>query len=143
MDTNKVLDNVDVKRRELMVAGLASAAVLVTTSGSGAQAAEEKGKAAAKGSTRKVIKEIESMIPGYAKVSLRENTYAPGATTKNTMKNDMICECTLGSLEVKQDGKMFIANKGDIWSCKVGTVEENTNKGSTPAIMRVFDLLKA
>jgi len=57
------------------------------------------------------------------------------------MQNPMICECTQGTMEVTQDDKSFTAKKGDIWTCKVGTVEANANKGTTPATMRVFDLL--
>ena len=137
MDMNKNLDDVDVKRRKLIVAGLAGASVVLMADAGSVLAAEQKEP------ERKIIKEIESMIPGYPKVRLRENTYAPGTSSKSTMKNDMICECTLGTLEVTADGKPFTAEKGHIWVCKVGIVEEIANKGSTPAIMRVFDLFSA
>lgn len=141
--TKKNLDNVDVKRRELVVAGLAGASVFLMTNGSSVLAAEEKDIKRPKGVDIKVIKELESMIPGYPKVRLREVTFQPGANNKREMTNAMICECTLGALEVKQNDKSFIAEKGHVWACKIGDIEENTNKGGTPAVMRVFDLLSA
>ncbi len=143
IDTSKNLDNADVKRRELMVAGLASASALLVGSGGSAWAqpivAEEKGTV----TRTELVKPVESMIPGFPKVRLRDTTYQPGASTKAKMRNAMICECTQGTLEVTLDDKTWTANKGDIWTCNVGMIEANANKGSTPATMRVFDLLSA
>ena len=140
MHTTKNLHNVNMKRRGVIVAGLAGAsALLVGRSGSAwAQRIEEKGTL-----ERKELKPVESMIPGFPKVRLREVTYQPGASSKAKMQNAMICECTQGTLEVTQDDKTFTAKKGDIWTCKVGMIEGNANKGKTPATMRVFDLLSA
>jgi len=141
MRTTKNLGNVNAKRRELMVAGLAGASVLLVGKGGSAyaQPIEEKGKV-----ERKVLKKpAESMIPGFPKVRLREVTYQPGASTKAKMQNAMICECTQGTLEVMQDDMTFTAKTGHIWTCKVGMIEGNANKGNTPATMRVFDLLSA
>jgi quercetin dioxygenase-like cupin family protein len=141
METTKNLDNVNAKRRELMVAGLAGASALLVGKGGSAyaQPIEEKGKV-----ERKVLKTpAESMIPGFPKVRLREVTYQPGASTKAKMQNAMICECTQGTLQVMQDDMTFTAKTGDIWTCKVGMVEGNANNGKTPATMRVFDLLPA
>lgn len=141
MRTTKNLHNVNMKRRGVMVAGLAGAsAFLVGNGGSAwAQRIEEKGKLERK----ELKKPTESMIPGFPKVRLREITYEPGASSKAKMQNAMICECTQGTLDVTQDDKTFTAKKGDIWTCKVGMVEGNINKGKTPATMRVFDLLSA
>lgn len=139
MRTTKNLHSVNVKRRELMVAGLAGASALLVGKGGSAyaQPIEEKGKV-----ERKVLKEpTESMIPGFPKVRMRENTFQPGASTKVKMQNAMICQCTQGTLEVTQDDKTFTAKTGDIWTCKVGMVEGNINKGNTPATMRIIDLL--
>jgi quercetin dioxygenase-like cupin family protein len=123
-------------RRKLLMLGLTGAALMAQPKDSTAQQIEEKGKV-----DRKVSPPIESMVPGYAKVRVREVTYGPGASTKNKMQNAMICECTQGTLEVAQDDKKFTAKKGDIWTCKVGMIEANANNGTTPATMRVFDLL--
>ncbi len=137
MGTKQQREKGNLDRRSVLKLALAGASALLVGKGSTLLAAEEKGV------ERKVFKETESMIPGFAKVQLRAITYQPGASTKATMKNPMICECTQGTLEVKQDGKAFTAKKGDIWTCKVGIVEETANKGKTPATMRVFDLLPA
>lgn len=126
----------DLDRRAVLL-GLAGAAALVGSKGSSVLAQE------AQGVERKIIREFPSMIPGFTKVRLREVTFQTGASSKRAMPNPMICECTLGSLEVIQDDKTFTANVGDTWTCNTGTVEGNLNKGSTPAIMRVFDLLPA
>jgi len=138
MRTTKILHSVDVKRRELMVAGLAGAsALLVGNTGSAyAQRIEEKGKV-----DRKELKPVDSMIPGFSKVRLREFTWEPGASSKAKMQNAMVCQCTRGTLEVSQDDKTFTAKTGDIWTCKVGLIEASANKGKTPATMRIIDLL--
>jgi hypothetical protein len=137
MATKQQSGKIDLDRRELLMLGLAGASALVLGKGSSVLAAEEKGV------ERKVFKDSESMIPGFPKVRLRAVTYQPGANSKVTMKNPMICECTRGTLQVTQDGKTWTAKTGDIWTCKEGMVEENVNKGKTVATMRVFDLLPA
>ena len=137
MATKRQSGKVDLDRRAVLMLGLAGASALVLGKGSSVLAAEEKGV------ERKVFKDSESMIPGFPKVRLRAITYQPGANSKATMKNPMICECTRGTLQVTQDGKTWTAKTGDIWTCREGMVEENTNKGQAVATMRVFDLLPA
>ena len=137
MATKQQSGKIALDRRELLMLSLAGASALVLGKGSSVLAAEEKGV------ERKVFKDRESMIPGFPKVRLRAITYQPGANSKATMKNPMICECTRGTLEVTQDGKTWTAKTGDIWTCKEGMVEANANKGKTVATMRVFDLLPA
>ncbi len=131
-------EKVDLDRRAVLV-GLAGASALLLGKGGGIARAQE-----IKGVKIKVLKEVGSLIPGFPKVQLVEAAFQPGAALPpDTMKNPMICECTLGSLEVTQDGKTFTAKKGHIWTCKVGTVEGAMNKGTTVAIMRMFFLLPA
>jgi hypothetical protein len=93
----------------------------------------------------KVLTQGPSMIPGFAKVQLREAVFEPGGTTgaPRPMENAMVCECSDGSLEVTQDGKTFTANTGYVWTCNKGTMEGAANKGTTRAVMRIFDLLPA
>jgi quercetin dioxygenase-like cupin family protein len=134
---NQQLEQTDVDRRAILLLGLAGASALILGGGDRVIAGE------ATGMDIKVIKEATSMIPGLPKVRLREATYQPGGRSKNTMQNPMVCECSQGSLEVTQDGKTFTVQQGDIWTCDKDTVEENVNKGSTVAVMRVFDLLPA
>lgn len=129
------------KRRKVMIAGLAGvSAVLTGTSGTTmAQSIERTGKI-----DTKRMEPVASMIPGIAKVQVREVTYQPGARSKSKMQNAMICECTQGTLEIGQDDhKPFVAKTGHMWTCDVGTIEITANKGSTPATMRVIDLMKA
>lgn len=141
MGITKNLHSVNIKRRGVMFAGLAGASALLVGKGGSAyaQPIEEKGKLERK----ELKKPAESMIPGFPKVRLREITYQAGASSKAKMQNAMICECTQGTLQVMQDDMTFTAKTGDIWTCKVGMIEANANKGNTPATMRVFDLLSA
>ena len=137
MRTTKNPQKVDATRRTMVVGGLVGAStLLVGSSESWAQAIESKGKV-----DRKEQKPVDSMIPGFSKVRVREMTYAPGAGGKAKMQNAMICECTQGTLEIVADEKKFTAKKGHVWTCSAGMVEAVSNHGSTPATMRVFDLL--
>jgi len=125
--------------RRTVLLGLAGASAVVASGTSSSMAQERKGVEV------KVIRSSPSMVPGFAKVQLREAVYEPGGTSgsPSAMKNAMICECSMGSLEVTQDGKTFTANTGHIWTCNVGTLEGASNKGTSRAVMRIFDLLPA
>jgi hypothetical protein len=49
------------------------------------------------GVERKVLKEVESNISGYANIRIRDVIFQPGASTPMmTMENDMVCETTEG-----------------------------------------------
>lgn len=141
METNKNLDNINMKRRGVMVAGLVGASALILGEGSSVLAQEMK-KPERK---VKVIKEAESMIPGFPKVQLREVTWEPGAASEGARKmpNAMVCECTQGSFEATVDGKTITRTKGDLWTCKPGQMISDINKGKTIAVMRIIDLLPA
>ena len=131
--------SVNVKRRIFVVGGLAGASALIAVSGQAlGQPIEKKGKI-----DRKEHKPVDSMVPGFSKVRLREMTYAPGAGGKAKMQNAMICECSQGSLDITADDKKFKVKKGDVWTCSAGMIEAVSNSGSTPATMRVFDLLNS
>lgn len=139
MNTNKNLSNA--KRREVMIAGLAGASAFFGGAGgtAWAQSIESKGKI-----DRKSMEPVASMIPGIAKVRVREVTLQPGASNTAKMQDAMICECTQGTLEITQDkDKPFVAKTGHMWTCNVGMIEISANKGSSPATMRVIDLMKA
>lgn len=128
----KSAPKVRINRRELILMGIAAASAVAIGSEANLLAAEAE---------RKVIKEAESVIPGYKKIRLRETIFPPGASTERKMPNAMICECTEGSLEVRQNGKTWTAKRGDIWTCHEGMIEGNANRGTAVAVMRVFDLL--
>lgn len=135
---NRQPENVDLTRRAVMLLGLAGASALVLSKGRSALAQEPKGVEV------RVIKEAASRIQGVPKVRLLAATLQPGAALPKTkMDNSMICECTLGSLEVTLDDRTATMKTGDIWTCGVGTIEGVANKGKTAAIMRVFVLLPA
>ena len=97
----------DLDRRALLRLGLAGASALVLSTGGRVRAGE------ATGVERKVLNEVDSNIPGYAKIRVRDVILQPGASTPTTtMDNDMVCETTEGTLEVTKDGHTFMAPKG-------------------------------
>ena len=128
-------------RRDLLRFGLAGVSVLVLGSVHAAYAGEMM-QTPIPGVERKVLKEVDSNIPGYAKIRIRDSIFQPGASTPvSTMENDMVCETTEGTLEVTKDGQTFMAPKGTVWTCRKGGTEMTTNKGSAVTIMHVIDLL--
>jgi quercetin dioxygenase-like cupin family protein len=130
----------DLARRDLLRLGLAGASVLVL----GSVHTGHAGEMQMPGVERKVLKEVDSNIPGYAKIRVRDVIFQPGsAMPMMTMENDMVCETTEGTLEATKDGQTFEAPKGTIWTCRKGGTELTANKGSTVAVMHVIDLLPA
>jgi hypothetical protein len=143
MATKRERQDLLLDRRTLLLMGVAGATALAVGNSGETLAGEAKAPAPeVKDVAIKEGKPVDSMIPGFSKVRLREFTFKPEGRVKATMDNPMICECSQGSLEVSQDGKSFTAKKGHLWTCNQGTVEETVNKGKTVAIMRVFDVLK-
>ena len=131
-------DNVDAGRRAVLLGVASTAAALAVASGSNALAQEMKPPAV------KVIGESQSMVPGFPKVRIREATWQPGGGVKTRpMPNDMVCEMTQGSLDVVVAGKPVTRKTGDVWTCNKDLMISEVNKGSTPAVMRIVDLLKA
>ena len=132
----------DLARRDLLRLALAGASVWVLGSVRTGHAGEMP--MPMPGVERKVLKEVDSNIPGYAKIRIRDVIFQPGASTPMmTMENDMVCETTEGTLEATKDGQTFTAPKGTVWTCRKGGTELTTNKGSAVAIMHVIDLLPA
>ena len=82
-----------------------------------------------------------SKIQGFKTVSMRDVVLQPGAEIpESPMNNAMLCHITEGELAVRQDGREFVAKKGDAWDCGKGTREGGKTNGSTVAVMRVIDL---
>ena len=105
-------------RRAILMLGLSGASSLVLDKASGVLAADDEGVA------RKTINEFNTMIPGFKKIRVRESTFQAGASVPvRNMSNAMICECTLGSLEITNDGRTFTANK-----VTCGRVEKTARK---------------
>jgi quercetin dioxygenase-like cupin family protein len=96
----------------------------------------------------RVLKGGKGMSPLHEPADLAprdlETIFQPGASVPvRTMDNDMVCQCTAGSLEITNDGRTFTANTGQAWTCHRGGTEGAVNKGQSPAIMRIIDLLPA
>ena len=50
------------------------------------------------GVERRVIKEVDSMIPGFPKLRIRDTIFQPGAVlSERKMANPRICEVTQGT----------------------------------------------
>jgi len=95
------------------------------------------------GVKRTRYKEFPSMIPGVAKIALREVEYQPGAKSSRTMPYTMVCECTAGVLHVTQGTMTTAINTGEFWTCHKGMEETVDNRGTVPAVMRVIELVPA
>jgi hypothetical protein len=81
---------------------------------------------------------------GYKSAVATDYIHAPGAGFPvDTMKNDMICQITEGELWIKQGDNAYTAKVGHVFGCAIGTSEEDMNKSSVTAVMRVIDLLPA
>lgn len=131
-------ETADLARRDVLRWGLVGASVLILGSGHSGHAGEMSGV------ERKVLKEVDSNIPGYSKIRVRDVIFQPGSSTPTmTMENDMVCETTEGTLEVTKDEQAFTAPKGTLWTCRKGGTEITANTGQTVAIMHVIDLLPA
>ena len=116
----------ELARRDVLRWGLVGASVVIFGSGPSGHAGEMH----MPGVERKVLKEVESNIPGYANIRIRDVIFQPGASTPIvTMENDMVCETTEGHLEGTKDGQPFTALKGTVWTCRKGGTEMTTNKG--------------
>lgn len=132
-----------INRRSLLALGSGAASLLVLRTRD-AEAAVGEETEIAKGVKMKLLGEGPSLILGYNKVSMRDIIYEPGAVSDpHPMENPMICHIMQGELTIVQDGKKFVARKNYVWTCAKDTVEGATNNGTTVAIMRITDLLKA
>ena len=133
-------ETTDLVRRDLLRWSLVGVSAVILGVGRSGHA----GEMSMPGVEPKVLKEVESNIPGYAKIRVPDVIFQPGASIPTmTMENDMVCETTEGTLEATRDGQPFTAPKGTVWTCRKGGTETAANKGSTVAIMHVIDLLPA
>ena len=94
--------------------------------------------------TRVYLSKRASMIPAYKSVLMVDFVYQPKAKLAAgvPMANDMVCHCPEGELRIKQTpGGEFVVNKGDVWSCNKGLLEETENIGPGISVMRIINLL--
>ena len=135
-----------IDRRSAVALGMATAAVPAST-----LAAARPAAAQTRGSTegkeiRPGVRQIDlspprpSKIEGFKTVSMRDLVFQPGAEIPEfPMNNPMACQVTEGELTIRQDGREFVAKRGDAWDCGKGTRENSKNNGTTVAVMRVID----
>ena len=135
-----------IDRRSAVALGMATAAVPAS-----ALAAARPAAAQTRGSTegkeiRPGVRQIDlspprpSKIQGFKTVSMRDVVLQPGAEIPEfAMPNPMLCHVTEGELAIRQDGRDFVAKKGDAWDCGKGTREGTKNNGTTVGVMRIID----
>ena len=136
-----------VDRRSTVALGLATAAVSASTlTAARPAAAQARGSAEGK-EIRPGVRQVDlspprpSKIAGFRTVSMRDIVFQPGAEIPEfPMDNAMLCHVTEGELAIRQDGREFVAKKGDAWDCGKGTREGTRNNGTTVAVMRIIDL---
>src|SRR5207237_6014237 len=102
MSTKKQLNESRMDRRAILMLGLAGASSFRLGKAGSLFAADDEGI------ERKTLKEFETMIPGFKKIRVRESTFQAGASVPvRNMSNAMICECSLGSLEITNDDRQM------------------------------------
>lgn len=148
MDSRQEANSVDRERRAALLLGMAGLSAAALGPGHEAfaqQAATGQATEVAPGVTRRVVAEIPSVVPGFAKVILAEVTWQPGAKAgPSTMTDALICEMSAGTLdETKNNRPVPWRKAGDVWTCAVGDVDIDVNNGTVPATMRIFSLVKA
>jgi len=133
----------DIDRRTVVGLGLAGAVFAMAACATAQQSAQQEPPVRERAEV-KDLGTFPSMVSGIPKVRLREITYQPGGRSSATMQNDMVCECTEGTLEIRLgNAAPKTVRRGELWTCHTGMREATRNTGSTPAVMRVVDLLKA
>jgi len=132
-----------IDRRSALLLSLVGASALAAGKISPALA-EQQPAADPEGVTERVVAEIESVFPEFKKVRLVEVTWQPGAKSgPEKMPHHMVCEMSQGTLDEIKDGRPVTRKTGDVWTCRIGEVDEDANNGSTPATMRIFMLMSA
>jgi hypothetical protein len=132
-----------IDRRTALALGIGAVAATVADQQSTAFAAIGEETKIAEGVTAKTLGEGPSIIPGFAKVRLRDITMQPGSSfALRPMMNSMVCHTLQGEMEIDQGERKFTAKKDYVWTCTKGMSEGASNKGSTVAVMRVTDLLE-
>jgi hypothetical protein len=133
-----------INRRAAIVGGVTA---IATAAGLNQASAQQPGTslqpAQREGVETKVLNEGMSMIPGYKRVRLLDVTVQPGKSFgPNKMETPMVCHMLEGAMDITQDpGGTFSAQKNHVWTCNTGIMEGGTNKGTSPATMRITFLL--
>jgi quercetin dioxygenase-like cupin family protein len=135
-----------INRRTVLALGAAAAAPLtLSTRGAATERyGPDEGMELLPGVRQVDLDEREAIIPGYARVSMRDIIIEPGAEIPvHPMENDMVCHILEGELEVVLNGQEFIVPQDGVYTCAEGSEEGATNATESVAIMRVTDLHRA
>src|ERR1700736_5551559 len=135
----------DIGRRSTFALGLAAAAAtpaLVLPAAAAARTyGPNEGKELAPGVRLVELGKAESTIPAYKTIEMVDLIFEPGKTiTEKSMPADMVCHMTQGEVLIKKASKQFIVKEGKVYTCIKGEAEEDTNTGSTVAIIRAMVL---
>ena len=138
----------DIDRRTTVALGVATAAMPAAATLAAARPAAAQTRGSTEGKEiRPGVRQIDlspprpSKIEGFRTVSMRDVVLQPGAEIPEfAMPNPMLCHVTEGELAIRQDGREFVAKKGDAWDCGKGTREGTKNNGTTVGVMRIIDL---
>ena len=136
----------DLDRRTAIALGLTGASAVLLGAKPAMAAAEIQGEELEPGVHWRVLNEVDSPVPGFAKVRWDHMTWQPGAKFgPSTMKHPMICEIIAGPLESHVEGhgepKDITLETGANYVCHVGMIETNVNKGTEVAVMRIVHLI--
>lgn len=130
-------------RRAVLALGAVAATPLLSSTKAAAteRYGPDEGEELLPGVRQVDLSERDSVIPGYATVSMRDIVMDPGAEIPaHPMENDMVCHILEGELEVILNGEEFTVSQDGVYTCAEGTEEGATNATDRVAIMRVTDL---
>jgi len=137
----------DIDRRSAVALGMTAAALPASTFATARPSAAQARNAAEGREIAPGVRQVDlspprpSKIQGFRTVSMRDVVLQPGAEIPEfAMPNPMLCHVTEGELAIRQDGREFVAKKGDAWDCGKATREGTKNNGTAVGVMRIIDL---
>jgi quercetin dioxygenase-like cupin family protein len=134
----------DIGRRSTFALGLAAAATPARALPAAAAArtyGPNEGQEIAPGVRLVELGKAESTISAYKTIEMADIIFQPGKTvSEKSMPADMVCHMTQGEVLIKKASKQFTVKEGELYTCIKGEPEEDTNTGSTVAIMRAIML---
>lgn len=137
----------DIGRRSTFALGLAAAAtpaLVLPVAAVARTYGPNEGKEIAPGVRLVELGKAESTIPAYKTIEMVDIIFQPGKTfSEKSMSADMACHMTQGEVLVKKASKQFTVKEGELYTCVKGEQEDDTNSGSTVAIMRAIILHSA
>jgi hypothetical protein len=136
----------DLDRRSALVLGAAIGvpAFALPRSAAAAMYGPDAGKEVLPGVREVELGKWPVSFATYKSVVVNDYVFAPGSGFPNEpMKNDMVCHMLEGEFWVKQGDLEYTAKTGHVFACGKDTFEEDQNRSSAPAVMRVYNLMPA